>query len=77
MCAIFHNLKMNAIFYPLKLMTNDKVLPMRVSWCENKKKRERNQPSTVIPSKDSSMGAVDRDDQDKLFSSGPDLTLTG
>lgn len=59
MCAIFQNLKMNAILCPLKLMANAKDLPMRVSQCENKKKikKKRNQSSTIIPSKDSSMGA--------------------
>lgn len=33
--AIFHNFKMSAVFCPLKLETNAKDLPARVSWCES------------------------------------------
>lgn len=40
------------------------------------KVKKRNQPNVVFPSDDSSR-AADRDDQDKLYDSRPNLTLTG
>lgn len=39
MHAIFHILKVKAVFCPLKLTTHAKDL-MRISWCESKTKKQ-------------------------------------
>lgn len=72
MHCIFHIFKMKAVFFPLKLTTHAKDL-MRVSWCESKKEKTAKH---CLSFKGQQYGQL-TDDQDKLFDSRPNLTLTG